>query len=205
MILPVAQSNDVKMRNKSYIITFNHMQRFYYLICYSNWCQNVGKLINPKGEISFSCDTQNVVYCKFDFDAWSRTGRWQKSSGRDNRPTRDMLFLKHPVFHFAPMFHFDPGVGVGGGWELYHMWHEKAFFISLPFVREIHRSSLDSRHKWPVVCNVSLLTAWTNSRTNIWVADDLRHRDAHAMSLLYKAASRVMSSSILLQKERNQI
>ena len=49
-----------------------------------------------------------MVYCKFDFHAWRWTGRWQKSSGLENRPTSGMVFPKHPVFHFAPMFHFAP-------------------------------------------------------------------------------------------------
>ena len=94
--------------NNRYIILFNHMQWFYYLICQSTWCQNASKLIYQKGEISFLCDTKNVVYCNVDFHAWRRTGRWQKSNGLENRPTPGMVFLKHPVFHFAPMFHFAP-------------------------------------------------------------------------------------------------
>ena len=81
--------------NKRYIIIFNHMQWFYYLTCQSNWCQNANKLIYQKGEISFLWDTQNVVYCKFDFDEWRWTGRWQNLNGRENRPTPDMLFSKH--------------------------------------------------------------------------------------------------------------
>ena len=94
--------------NKRYIIIFNHMQRLYYLICQSTWCQNAIKLIYQKGEISFLWDTKNVVYCKFDFHAWRWTGRWQKSSGLENIPTPGMVFPKHPVFHFAPMFQFAP-------------------------------------------------------------------------------------------------
>ena len=94
--------------NKRYIIIFNHMQRFHYLIYQSTWCQNASKLIYRKGEISFLRNTKNVVYCKFDFHAWRWTGRWQKSSGLENRPTAGMVFPKHPVFHFAPMFHFAP-------------------------------------------------------------------------------------------------
>ena len=78
--------------NKRYIIIFNHMQRFYYLICQSTWCQNASKLIYQKGEISFLWDTKNMVYCKFDFPAWRWTGRWQKSSGLENRPTPGMVF-----------------------------------------------------------------------------------------------------------------
>ena len=93
---------------KRYIIIFNHIQRFYYLICQSNWSQNASKLIYQKGEISFLLDTQNVVYCKFDFDVWRWTGRRQKSNGRENRPTPCWLFSKHPVFHFCTMFHFAP-------------------------------------------------------------------------------------------------
>ena len=94
--------------NKRYIIISNHMQRFYYLICQSNLCQNTSKLIYQKGEITFLWDTQNVVYFKFDFDVWRWIGRLQKSNGRENRPTAGILFSKHPVFHFAPMFHFAP-------------------------------------------------------------------------------------------------
>ena len=90
------------------IIMFNHMQRFYHLICQRNWCQNASTLIFQKGDISFVCDTKNVVYCKFDFDVWRWTGRWQKSSGLKVRPTPAMLFSKHPVFHFALMFHVVP-------------------------------------------------------------------------------------------------
>ena len=78
--------------NKRCIIIFNHMQRFYYFICQSTWCQNASKLIYQKGEISFLWDTKNVVYCKFDFLAWRWTGRWQKSSGLENRPTPGMVF-----------------------------------------------------------------------------------------------------------------
>ena len=74
------------------MIIFNHMQRFYYLICQSNWCQNASKLIYQKGEISILWDIQNVVHCKSDFDVWRWTGRWQISSGPENRPTPGMLF-----------------------------------------------------------------------------------------------------------------
>ena len=44
--------------NNRYIIIFNHMQRFYYLMCQSTWCQNVSKFIYQKGEISFLWDTK---------------------------------------------------------------------------------------------------------------------------------------------------
>ena len=94
--------------NKRGMIISNHMQRFYYLICQSNLCPNASKLIYQKVEITFLWDTQNVVYCKFDFDMWRCTGRRQKSNGRENIPTPGRLFSKHPVFHFAPMFHFAP-------------------------------------------------------------------------------------------------
>ena len=86
----------------------NQMQRLYYLICQSTCCQNASKLIYQKGELSFLWDTQNVVYCKFDVHAWRWTGRWQKSSGLENRPTPGTVVPKHPVFPFAPMFHFAP-------------------------------------------------------------------------------------------------
>ena len=91
--------------NKRYINIFNHMQRFYYLICQSNWCQNASSLFYQNGETSFLWDTQNVVYCKFDFGVWHWTGRCQKSRGRENRPTPGGLFSEHSVFHFAPMSH----------------------------------------------------------------------------------------------------
>ena len=78
--------------NNRYIIIFNHMQRFYYLMCQSTWCQNVSKFIYQKGEISFLCYTKSVVYCKFDFHACRWTGRWQKSSGLENRPTLGWFF-----------------------------------------------------------------------------------------------------------------
>ena len=94
--------------NKRCIIIFYYMQRFYYLICQSNWCQNASNLFYQNGKILFLWDTQNVVYCKFDFGVWRWTDRWQKSSGRKNRPAPGRLFSKHPVFHFAPMFHFAP-------------------------------------------------------------------------------------------------
>ena len=100
-----------KNANKRYMITVNNMQRFYYLICQSSWCQNASKLIHQKGEISFLWDTQNVVYSKLYFDVWRWTGRWQKSSRRENKPAPGMLFFsKHPVFHFASVFHFAPNL-----------------------------------------------------------------------------------------------
>ena len=94
--------------NKCFLIIFNHMQLFCYLICQRNWCQNVSKLFYENGKISFLWDTQNVVDCKLDFDVWRWTVRWQKSNGRENRPTSNRIFSKHLVFHFAPMFHFAP-------------------------------------------------------------------------------------------------
>ena len=94
--------------NKRYFIIFNHMQPFYYLICQNNWCQNASQLFYKNGKILFLWDTQNVVDCKLDFDVWLWTGRWQKSNGRENRPTPTILFSKHPVFHFTRMFHFAP-------------------------------------------------------------------------------------------------
>ena len=97
-----------KNENKRYITIFNHMQRFYYLICQSTWCQNASKLIYQKGEISFLWDTKNVVYCKFDFHAWRWTGRWQKSSGLENRPTPGMFFSKTPGVPFCPHVPFCP-------------------------------------------------------------------------------------------------
>ena len=108
IISPVAQPKWCENENIRNIIISNHMQRFYYLICQSNWCQTVSKLIYQKGEITFLRYIQNVVYCKFDFDVWHWTARRQKSNGQENRPTTGMLFSKHPVFHFAPMFHFAP-------------------------------------------------------------------------------------------------
>ena len=39
--------------NNGYIIIFNHMQRFWYLICQSTWYQNARKFIYQKGDISF--------------------------------------------------------------------------------------------------------------------------------------------------------
>ena len=53
---------------------FNHMRRFYYLLCQSNWCQNPSKLIYQKGEIAFLWDIYNVVYGKFDLNVWRWTG-----------------------------------------------------------------------------------------------------------------------------------
>ena len=95
--------------NNRYIIIFNHMQRFYYLMCQNTWCRNASEFIYQKGEISFLWDIKTLpYYCKFDFHACRWTGRWQKSSGLQNRPTPCMFFSKHPVFHFAPMFHFAP-------------------------------------------------------------------------------------------------
>ena len=39
--------------NNRYMIIFNHMQWFYYLICQNTWCQKVSKLIYQKGEFRF--------------------------------------------------------------------------------------------------------------------------------------------------------
>ena len=94
--------------NTRYIIISNHMQRFYYLICQSNWCQTASKLIYQKGEITFLWDTQKVVYCKFAFDVWRWTGRRQKSNGHENRPTAGRLFFKTPGVPFCPHVPFCP-------------------------------------------------------------------------------------------------
>ena len=88
--------------NKRYIIISYHMQRFYYLICQSNWRQNASKLIYQKGEITFLWDTQNVGYCKFDFDTWRWTGRRQKWNGRENRPTPGRLFFQNTRCSILP-------------------------------------------------------------------------------------------------------
>ena len=89
--------------NKRYVITSNHVQRFYYLICQSIWCQNASKSIYQKGEIMCLWDTQNAVYCKFGFDVSRWTGRRQKSNGHENRPTQGWLFFfKTPGVPFCP-------------------------------------------------------------------------------------------------------
>ena len=94
--------------NNRYIIISNHRQRFYYLICQSNWCQTASKLIYQKGEITFLWDTRKVVYCKFDFDVWRWTDRRQKSNGHENRPTASRLFFKTPDVPFCPHVPFSP-------------------------------------------------------------------------------------------------
>ena len=135
--------------NRRYIIIFNYMQRFYYLICQSTWCQNASRLIYQKGEISFLWDTKNVVYRKFDFHAWRWIGRWQKSSGLENRPTLCMVFPKHPVFHFAPMFHFAPTYYTGKMSSLYWIRAQvvlKKYLTSLNTLR-LRKKWLMS-HRW---------------------------------------------------------
>ena len=87
--------------NKSYIIIFNHMQRFCYLICQRFWCQNTSKLIYQKGEISFLWDTQSVVYCKFDFHVWRWTDRWQNQLGVKIDP-RQTCFLQNTRCSILP-------------------------------------------------------------------------------------------------------
>ena len=87
-------------------------------------------MIYQKGEITFSRDAQNVVYGKFDFDVWHRTGRQQKSNGPKNRPTPGILFSKHPVFHFAPMFHFAPTYYTCLLLLISMLWHGQAIFES---------------------------------------------------------------------------
>ena len=91
-IINIARCSWCENENERYIIIFNHMQRFYYLICQSNWCQNASKLIYQKGEISFLWDTQNVVYCKFDFDVW----RWTV----DDRNQMDVKIDPHHAGFF---------------------------------------------------------------------------------------------------------
>ena len=117
--------------NNRYIIIFNHMQRLYYLICQRTWCQNASKLISQKGEISFLWDTKNVIYCKFNFHAWRWTGRWQKSSGLENRPTPGMAFPKHPGFHFAPHVPFCP--------DLLYSWHIFLGYLNGDFWAVVYR------------------------------------------------------------------
>ena len=99
IISPVAHLNDVKMRTRGTWLYLTTCSGSTTLICQSNWCQNVSKLFCQNGEISFLWDTQNVVYCKFVYDAWRWNGWWQKSSGPENRPTLGRLFSEHPVFH----------------------------------------------------------------------------------------------------------
>ena len=84
---------------KWYIFIYNHRRRYYYLICQSTWCQNASKFIHQKGKISFLWYTQNVVYCRFNFDVWRWTGRTQKSSGREKSHAWHVFvfFSKHPV------------------------------------------------------------------------------------------------------------
>ena len=94
--------------NKRNMIIFNHIQRFYYLICQSTWCQNASKLVYQKCEVSFWWDTQNVVYYTSDIQAWRWTGRWQKSSGLENRSTPGMFFSKTPGVPFCPHVPFCP-------------------------------------------------------------------------------------------------
>ena len=134
--------------NNRYIIIFNYMQWFYYSICQSTWCQNASKLIYQKGEISFLWDTKNVVYRKFDFHAWRWTGRWQKSSGLENRPTPGMVFPKQPVFHFAPVFHLAP------------TYYNSANFVCTVYAIMIFFSNIG--HIWPL----DVMMFWHFSQLN---------------------------------------
>ena len=65
-----------------------------------------------------------------------------------------------------------------------------------PFVRRIHRSSVNSPHKgqWRGALMFSLICAWTNSWTNNWDADDLRchctHYDVTVMISKWSASQR---------------
>ena len=87
--------------NKRYTIIYNRMQRFYYLICQRNWCQNASRFIYQKGEISFLWDTQNVVY---GLQVWFRCVTLNHVDVKiDSRQT--CFFSKHPVFHFAPTYY----------------------------------------------------------------------------------------------------
>ena len=78
--------------NIRYMIISNYMQRFYYLICQSNWCQTASKLIYQKGETTFLWDTQNVVCCKLNFGVWRWTDRRQKSNGHKIYPQQAGFF-----------------------------------------------------------------------------------------------------------------
>ena len=57
----------------------------------------------------------------------------------------------------------------------------KHFPRNWPFVREIHRSPVDSPHKgqWRGVLMFSLISAWTNGWLNNRNAGDLRRHRAH--------------------------
>ena len=94
--------------NKRYIIIFNHMQWFYYLICQSNWCHNASKLIYQRVKFRF-CEilkTWSIANLISMCDAELADDRNQMDVKID--PHQAWLFSKHPVFHFAPMFHFAP-------------------------------------------------------------------------------------------------
>ena len=57
-----------------------------------------------------------------------------------------------------------------------------------PFVKGIHRWSVVSSHKGPVMrsFDLALLYVWMNCGTNSWFTSDLRHHDAYVTSLQCK-------------------
>ena len=90
---------------KRYIIIFKHMQRVYYLICQSNWCQNASKLIYQKGQISFFWDTQNGFIASLisTCDAELADDRNQMDVKIDRQ-----AFFKTPGVPFCPHVPFCP-------------------------------------------------------------------------------------------------
>ena len=84
------------------------MQRFCYLICQNNWCQNTSKLIYQKSEILLLWDTQNLVYCKLISmcDVELADDRNQVDAKIDRRQA--CFFFETPGFPFYPHVPFCP-------------------------------------------------------------------------------------------------
>ena len=75
---------------------------------------------------------------------------------------------------------------VGGKTWLLWLWRHqmKHFPRYCPFVREIHRSLVDSPHKWTLTrtFEVSLLSVWPNCWTNTRLTGNSRRHDGHLTS-----------------------
>ena len=83
----------------------------------------------------------------------------------------------------------------------------KYFPRSWPFVREIHRSPVDSPHRgqWHWALMSSLICAWINGWANNWDTGDLRRNRAHYDVIVWLSTFNAMTSADIMMTKSHRV
>ena len=150
-----------------------------------------------------------MVHCKFYFDVWRWTGRWQKSNGCENRPTPGMLFCQIPGVPFCLHVPFCPTCYIFKKcrkWQECRKWCP--LIIQKLFIWIIRFCLINLQHQWTLlVCKLYTLIAkmfWGRKHLNqIWTQNYKKNSSPHnrIMTIRAKMQLRGRNSNIKWGRE----